>query len=42
MRIDEALHAESAMDAGGFRFPGPIKLGMSLVAKVMTKTTYRI
>jgi len=42
MRVDEELHAESAMDAGGYRFPAPIKLGMSLLAKVMTKTTYRI
>ena len=42
MRTDEAQHAESALDAGGFRFPAPVKLGMSLLAKVMTKTTYRI
>ncbi|BAP41917.1 2-polyprenyl-3-methyl-6-methoxy-1,4-benzoquinone monooxygenase [Pseudomonas sp. 21LCFQ02] len=42
MRIDEAHHAETALDAGGFRFPTPVKFGMSLVAKVMTKTTYRI
>lgn len=42
MRIDEAHHAEAALDAGGFRFPTPVKFGMSLVAKVMTKTTYRI
>ncbi|OPA82488.1 demethoxyubiquinone hydroxylase family protein [Pseudomonas fluorescens] len=42
MRIDEAHHAESALDAGGFRFPGPVRFGMSLMAKVMTKSTYRI
>ena len=42
MRTDEAQHAESALDAGGFRFPAPVKFGMSLVAKVMTKSTYRI
>lgn len=42
MRNDEAAHAESALGAGGVRFPAPIKLGMSLLAKVMTKTTYRI
>jgi ubiquinone biosynthesis monooxygenase Coq7 len=42
MRIDEERHAESALDAGGFRFPAPIKFGMSLLAKVMTKSTYRI
>ena len=42
MRIDEEHHAEAALDAGGFRFPAPVKLGMSLMAKVMTKSTYRI
>ena len=42
MRIDEAHHAESALDAGGFRFPAPVRFGMSLLAKVMTKSTYRI
>ena len=42
MRDDEAQHAEAALDAGGFRFPAPVKLGMSLLAKVMTKTTYRM
>lgn len=42
MRIDEEQHAESALDAGGFRFPAPVKFGMSLMAKVMTKSTYRI
>ena len=42
MRIDEEQHAESALNAGGFRFPAPVKFGMSLMAKVMTKSTYRI
>ncbi|MCY1393173.1 2-nonaprenyl-3-methyl-6-methoxy-1,4-benzoquinol hydroxylase [compost metagenome] len=42
MRVDESQHAESALEAGGFRFPAPIKFGMSLMAKVMTKSTYRI
>lgn len=42
MRADEEQHAESAIEAGGFRFPAPVKFGMSLIAKVMTKTTYRI
>jgi len=41
MREDEAKHSTSALDAGGLRFPAPVKFGMSLVAKVMTKTTYR-
>ena len=42
MRDDEAQHAEAALDAGGFRFPAPVRFGMSLLAKVMTKTTYRL
>ena len=42
MREDEAHHAQAALDAGGLRFPLPLKLGMSLMAKVMTKSTYRI
>lgn len=42
MRIDEEEHANSALEAGGYRFPAPIKFGMSLMAKVMTGTTYRI
>lgn len=42
MRSDEQQHAESALDAGGYRFPAPVKFGMSLLAKVMTKSTYRV
>lgn len=42
MRSDEEHHAESALDAGGFRFPAPVRFGMSMLAKVMTKSTYRI
>ncbi|WXL26456.1 2-polyprenyl-3-methyl-6-methoxy-1,4-benzoquinone monooxygenase [Ectopseudomonas mendocina] len=42
MRIDEQQHSTNALDAGGLRFPAPVKFGMSLLAKVMTKSTYRI
>ncbi|WP_434679368.1 2-polyprenyl-3-methyl-6-methoxy-1,4-benzoquinone monooxygenase [Pseudomonas sp. R1-18] len=42
MLNDEEHHAESALHAGGFRFPAPVKFGMSVLAKVMTKSTYRI
>lgn len=42
MRIDEEHHAHTALDAGGFNFPAPVKWGMTLLSKVMTKTTYRI
>lgn len=42
MRKDEAHHSTVALEAGGVRFPAPVKFGMSLVAKLMTKTTYRL
>lgn len=42
MREDEAQHSTAAIEAGGLRFPTPVKFGMSLVSKVMTKATYRI
>ncbi|MBD1585061.1 2-polyprenyl-3-methyl-6-methoxy-1,4-benzoquinone monooxygenase [Pseudomonas typographi] len=42
MRLDEAQHAEVALGAGGLRFAAPVKYGMSLLAKVMTTTTYRV
>ncbi|MBE7373260.1 2-polyprenyl-3-methyl-6-methoxy-1,4-benzoquinone monooxygenase [Pseudomonas lopnurensis] len=42
MREDEAQHSTAALEAGGLRFPAPVKFGMSLVSKVMTKATYRI
>jgi len=41
MREDEAEHSTAAIEAGGLRFPAPVKFGMSLVSKVMTKATYR-
>jgi len=42
MRGDEQQHSTAAIEAGGLRFPAPVKFGMSLVSKVMTKATYRI
>ncbi|TWI56827.1 ubiquinone biosynthesis monooxygenase Coq7 [Pseudomonas duriflava] len=42
MRTDEEQHANHALDAGGLRFATPIKFGMTLLSKVMTKSTYRI
>ncbi|WP_445156878.1 2-polyprenyl-3-methyl-6-methoxy-1,4-benzoquinone monooxygenase [Halomonas sp. E14] len=41
MAIDEAHHAQLALEAGGVRFPAPVKFGMSLMSKVMTKSVYR-
>ncbi|MGN0921630.1 MAG: 2-polyprenyl-3-methyl-6-methoxy-1,4-benzoquinone monooxygenase [Cellvibrio sp.] len=42
MLVDEAIHADMALDAGGYRFPTPVKQVMTLISKVMTKTVYRI
>lgn len=42
MREDEQQHSTSALEAGGLRFPAPVKLGMSLLSRVMTQSTYRI
>ena len=42
MKSDEQQHATTALEAGGLNFPAPLKFGMSLLAKVMTKSTYRI
>tara|TARA_R110001592_G_scaffold363399_1_gene688125 strand:- start:42254 stop:42898 length:645 start_codon:yes stop_codon:yes gene_type:complete len=42
MLEDEAKHANAALNAGGLRFPTPIKGLMSIVSKAMTKTSYRI
>jgi ubiquinone biosynthesis monooxygenase Coq7 len=42
MLEDEAKHADAALDAGGLKFPAPVKGLMTLVSKAMTKTSYRI
>lgn len=42
MRIDEARHATTALNHGGAELPAPVKGLMSLMSKVMTKTTYRV
>jgi 3-demethoxyubiquinol 3-hydroxylase len=42
MLEDEEKHAHTALEAGGYRFPAPIKGLMSLVSKAMTKTSYRL
>lgn len=40
MAIDEAHHAHLAIEAGGARFPAPVKWGMHLASKVMTQSVY--
>ena len=42
MLEDEARHQQTAIDAGGSHFPAPVKLGMTLMSKIMTKTSYHI
>lgn len=42
MLEDEARHAKTALAAGGYTFPVPVKKLMSLVSKAMTKTSYHI
>ena len=42
MLEDEARHATTALNAGGHPFPLPVKLAMTAVSKVMTKSVYRI
>ena len=42
MLDDEARHAEMAINAGGYRFPAPVKGLMTLVSAVMTSSSYRI
>lgn len=40
MLADEAQHAHQAMEFGGVAFPKPVKQAMTLISKVMTKTSY--
>ncbi|WP_041523687.1 2-polyprenyl-3-methyl-6-methoxy-1,4-benzoquinone monooxygenase [Gilvimarinus agarilyticus] len=42
MLDDEARHAHTALEAGGIRFPGPVKALMTLTSKAMTKASYYI
>lgn len=42
MLVDEANHAQVALNAGGYQFPQPVKGLMTLVSKVMTTASYRI
>ncbi len=42
MLIDEQKHRETALHAGGWEFPTPIKRFMRTVSKAMTSTSYRL
>jgi len=39
---DEAHHSQLALEGGGVRYPAPVKWGMRLVSKVMTKSVYHL
>ncbi len=40
MLEDEAKHSHTAIQAGGLRFPLPVRKGMTLVSRLMTRTSY--
>jgi len=42
MRNDEASHRASALELGAAEMPGPLKLAMRAMAKVMTTVAYRL
>jgi ubiquinone biosynthesis monooxygenase Coq7 len=42
MLVDERKHGHAALGAGGARFPGPVKMVMTGVSKVMTTISYRL
>jgi ubiquinone biosynthesis monooxygenase Coq7 len=42
MLADEQVHAESALEAGGYNFPKPVKKLMTMISSVMTKSSYYI
>lgn len=42
MRLDEISHAETAVRLGAAELPEAAKLAMKLMAKVMTRTVYRL
>ncbi len=42
MKVDEAHHATTALNAGGAELPAPVKGLMALTSKIMTRTAYWI
>lgn len=42
MNIDELQHRDTALNAGGVELPIPVKITMTAISKVMTKTSYYI
>ncbi|GAB3353903.1 MULTISPECIES: 2-polyprenyl-3-methyl-6-methoxy-1,4-benzoquinone monooxygenase [Chromohalobacter] len=42
VRTDEAHHERWALEAGGSRFPAPLKFGMRMMSQVMTRSVYKL
>lgn len=42
MNEDELQHRESALQAGGVELPAPVKIAMTGISKLMTKTSYYV
>ncbi len=42
MKEDEEHHEHMALDAGGVRFPKPVRHMMTVLSRVMTKSSYRV
>lgn len=42
MRIDEGVHATTAIESGAAELPQPVKRLMTATARIMTETAYRI
>lgn len=42
MKADEIRHAETAIHLGARELPGPVKLAMAAMSKVMTSTAYHL
>lgn len=42
MNIDELQHRDTALEAGGVALPLPVRISMTAISKLMTKTSYYI
>ena len=42
MNEDELHHRDTALNAGGVDLPVPVRLTMTAISKLMTKTSYYI
>ena len=42
MNEDELHHRDTALNAGGVDLPAPVKITMTAISKLMTKTSYFI